>query len=573
MNSELSAAQQMRLAAVRAHQICYEVMLAHPAVPELQDDGLLHDAIHDILRADGGYLPAERDEWRCFHCDERFHDTASATKHFGSHEYHQPACLIDVDQVRAQEAELARYREEDSDKDRAMARLRSGFATELLREEERGYARGLADARKHPEEAATATPRPVPKGMLAWAVGQWYAQVAYRPLVNIHRQTLDNVWRQVIRHCDADDIVLIGPRHQDLLRDDPEEMAVAAADGHRFGAAVLNLPDRLHPNTAALVARFASALAEKLAMAQDKYGYSDGWAQSDWMDECRAKLLKHIGKGDPRDVAAYCAFLWHHGESTAAAPSRADAVGDTSEAESVPNTIYAVRLGEGSIAMHGPYVLATESEAQADRMAQARDGVVLPYCAPAAEAPKAQPRGCFDTLLRAVSEAGAKSCESGGFNNIDEVTPYILERYDAMLAAAPAAQGAKCICDGATYAPDQKAPFLVNRSCPSHGERTAAAQEYVEVTDDTGEGDIPTAPPAEVDEAMVDAEPAPILVRATVVVAAEQFATIAEDFLHRAEPYLAAIDEGADAGDDEPSKTFRCALSALAAALKQGVGG
>lgn len=76
------------------------------------------------------------------------------------------------------------------------------------------------------------------------------------------------------------------------------------------------VPEGLHPNTVNLVARFASALAEKLAAAERKYGYSDGWADAGWMDECRQKLVEHIAKGDPRDVAAYCAFLWHHGEST-----------------------------------------------------------------------------------------------------------------------------------------------------------------------------------------------------------------------------------------------------------------
>lgn len=75
----------------------------------------------------------------------------------------------------------------------------------------------------------------------------------------------------------------------------------------------------LHPLTANLVIRFARALAAKLAAAEMKYGYTDGWCDSNWMDECRAKLVEHIAKGDPRDVAAYCAFLWHHGESTAAA--------------------------------------------------------------------------------------------------------------------------------------------------------------------------------------------------------------------------------------------------------------
>ena len=52
-----TVAQKMRLAAITAHRLCYEAMLAHPDVPALQDDGALHDAIHDILRVDGGYLP------------------------------------------------------------------------------------------------------------------------------------------------------------------------------------------------------------------------------------------------------------------------------------------------------------------------------------------------------------------------------------------------------------------------------------------------------------------------------------------------------------------------------------
>ena len=68
----------------------------------------------------------------------------------------------------------------------------------------------------------------------------------------------------------------------------------------------------LHPRTADLVDRFALALKEKLGAAEVKYGYSDGWADPNWMDQCRAKLIEHVHKGDPRDVAAYCAFLWFH---------------------------------------------------------------------------------------------------------------------------------------------------------------------------------------------------------------------------------------------------------------------
>ncbi|MDN7814630.1 hypothetical protein [Burkholderia vietnamiensis] len=83
------------------------------------------------------------------------------------------------------------------------------------------------------------------------------------------------------------------------------------------------IPADLHHDTAKLVRRFARALANKLLSAQRKYGYSDNWMRDDWADECRAELMRHVQKGDPRDVAAYCAFLWHHNESTK--PAQADA--------------------------------------------------------------------------------------------------------------------------------------------------------------------------------------------------------------------------------------------------------
>lgn len=78
-----------------------------------------------------------------------------------------------------------------------------------------------------------------------------------------------------------------------------------------------NLNNRLNPETRELIVRFSVALRDKLLAAQKKYGYTDGWSNPGWMEECRADLIKHVGKGDPVDVAAYCAFLWHHGESTA----------------------------------------------------------------------------------------------------------------------------------------------------------------------------------------------------------------------------------------------------------------
>ncbi|MFO4446090.1 hypothetical protein AAHC63_00190 [Klebsiella quasipneumoniae subsp. quasipneumoniae] len=76
------------------------------------------------------------------------------------------------------------------------------------------------------------------------------------------------------------------------------------------------VPDGLNHETTNLVLRFASALADKLYKAEQKYGRSIDWMKDDWYDDCLQSLLEHIEKGDPRDVAAYCAFMWHHGWKT-----------------------------------------------------------------------------------------------------------------------------------------------------------------------------------------------------------------------------------------------------------------
>ena len=98
----------------------------------------------------------------------------------------------------------------------------------------------------------------------------------------------------------------------------PVDMPGQADDAARPPA---RKPPHLHPRTADLVDRFAEALASKLALAEQKHGYSDGWATEDWMPQCRQGLLAHISKGDPLDVGAYAAFLWHHGATAAPWPA------------------------------------------------------------------------------------------------------------------------------------------------------------------------------------------------------------------------------------------------------------
>ena len=77
-----------------------------------------------------------------------------------------------------------------------------------------------------------------------------------------------------------------------------------------------------------LVERFSKALLAKLKLAQAN-GRS-GWERDDWEEHCQQGLLRHVDKGDPRDVAAYCAFMWHHGWITAAPQRCSD--GSVSEA-------------------------------------------------------------------------------------------------------------------------------------------------------------------------------------------------------------------------------------------------
>lgn len=65
-----------------------------------------------------------------------------------------------------------------------------------------------------------------------------------------------------------------------------------------------------------LLTLFAMVLDRKWEIARLKHGYEgDTWRSSDWEALWRQELFDHIAKGDPRDVAIYCAFGWYHGWS------------------------------------------------------------------------------------------------------------------------------------------------------------------------------------------------------------------------------------------------------------------
>lgn len=124
-------------------------------------------------------------------------------------------------------------------------------------------------------------------------------------------------------HCSGDYDEGYGPCEQHS-GDRPSDAALrdCADEIRREGSGIQSLPELfgyphdLHFQTVRLLQGFFAALAAKLYAAQNKYGYTDGWRDAGWMEECRVKLREHLEKGDPRDVAAYCAFLWFHNEPT-----------------------------------------------------------------------------------------------------------------------------------------------------------------------------------------------------------------------------------------------------------------
>lgn len=112
---------------------------------EQQEDVRAHVA--GLTDSDQEFNTAPEGGWHCFHCAAHFRTVRGARLHFGETPDREPACLIGVSKVRAMEEELDRYRREDSDKDREFHAMRGAHATALIRAEEEGYAKGLADGR------------------------------------------------------------------------------------------------------------------------------------------------------------------------------------------------------------------------------------------------------------------------------------------------------------------------------------------------------------------------------------------------------------------------------------------
>jgi hypothetical protein len=103
-----------------------------------------------------------RIHWRCFHCGDAFTkaQVEHARDHFGRDESTTPVCLIRepgeyslLKALRKAEDELAAYRAEDTYLHRALHEMSSDHGRALIREEERGYEKGLRDGKSSTMES------------------------------------------------------------------------------------------------------------------------------------------------------------------------------------------------------------------------------------------------------------------------------------------------------------------------------------------------------------------------------------------------------------------------------------
>lgn len=180
--------------------------------------------------------------------------------------------------------------------------------------------------------------------------------------------------------------------------------------------------------TDALVDRFSAALKVKLRAAEAKYGWKNGWLKSDWQVECQNGLLRHVGKGDPLDVAAYAAFCWHHGWPSASRRST-DLVTGAVIPTAGAIAAYETRYPDGSL-----------SETS-DNTIEAWNRVAAAVCLAEKPAPDSTRTGDEGTDWVLVPAKPTEEMIAAGWIDKEDVDPDDI--YRAMIAARPAAPEAQ----------------------------------------------------------------------------------------------------------------------------------
>jgi hypothetical protein len=135
-------------------------------------------------------------------------------------------------------------------------------------------------------------------GLLHWAVERWHAEVAHRPIVNVHRRSLDDTWRQVIRRLGGDPLSLIGPAHDELRNE-------------------MSNSEYSHARLAAVTPAEALTVIHDAFVADPNYAWSwhcniamaavDAGAPHQAANERVADFMSHAFKFDTRQCTEYVA--------------------------------------------------------------------------------------------------------------------------------------------------------------------------------------------------------------------------------------------------------------------------
>lgn len=104
-------------------------------------------------------MPGRR-QWRCYHCDTVFRSEREAGIHFGADEAATCACVLPheqhlVEHIRDLERQLESYRTDSDQVMRSIMTLEDEHRRALVREEEKGYERGVRDGRDAERAAQT----------------------------------------------------------------------------------------------------------------------------------------------------------------------------------------------------------------------------------------------------------------------------------------------------------------------------------------------------------------------------------------------------------------------------------
>lgn len=237
--------------------------------------------------------------------------------------------------------------------------------------------------------------------------------------------------------------------------------------------------------TDALVDRFSAALKVKLRAAEAKYGWKNGWLKSNWQVECQNGLLRHVGKGDPLDVAAYAAFCWHHGWPSASRRSTDFVTGAV-----IPTAgaiaAYETRYPEGSLSETSDNAIeAWNRVAAAVCLAEkpAPDSTRTDQVGVAVEQAVAKAAERAVEQLENAASGGLFHCEADREEAVEIVTEAIWTSPLAARPAAPEAQGAwRPMSEAPTDGTDFIAGLWVHGSS---GARIGWQQHFVRADDET----------------------------------------------------------------------------------------